>query len=377
MAKRILINVMLFGPGGGATHLLHLCSALVKAGAEVTLVSRYAHRNTPLMRTHRDIPIRVVTTPFAQQRRFHRLSTAWALMVWPFLLGSKKYDVLYTWELSPFTRFLSRFVLPGGRILLQRIGEPLAEGSYFDPSLVELLDGLVVESPLQAEAARRGLKQPLPILALPIIGHCFSAPVRNGHRANEVFQITFLGRYHRDKGIYRLLEIWPTLNVGKAELNFYAWGPEREQLRASVYDKGLEKEIHVNDAYITPQELSVILARTDLVVLPSETEGLPVVLMESMAHGVPFVATDVGATRVLADENPDVRVVPLDNRALSQAIKEMAGAIRSGLVRSDRLQAYYQSRYGYEKLSRRWAEALLTSEPFGEIANRGEELTPE
>lgn len=370
MAKRILINVMLFGPGGGATHLLNLCSALVKEGAEVTLVSRYAHRSTPLMQTHRDIPIRVVTTPFAQQRRFYKLSTAWALFVWPFLLGGKKYDVLYTWELSPFTRFLSRFV-PEGRTLLQRIGEPLAEGSFFDPSLVKLLNGLVVESPMQAEAARRGLKQHVPILALPVIGHCFSAPSRNGHRGNEVFQIAFLGRYHRDKGIYRLLEIWPKLNVGKAALNFYAWGPERERLKASVYDKGLEKEIRVNDAYVTPEELSAILSRTDLVVLPSETEGLPVVLMESMAHGVPFVATDVGATRVLADENPDVRVVPLDNSALQAAIEEMASGIRSGQVRSDRLQAYHQARYGHDTLCRQWTEALLNPGQFGEIASRG------
>ncbi len=353
---------MLFGPGGGATHLLHLCSALVKEGAEVTLVSRYAHRSTPLVQSHREIPIRFITTPFAQQRRCYRLSTVWALLVWPFRLGRKKYDLLYTWELSPFTRFLSRFVLPEGRIFLQRIGEPLAAGTSFDPTLEKLLDGLLVESPMQAEAARRGLKPSVSIMALPLIGHCFSAPGRNGHRPNEVFQITFLGRYHRDKGIYRLLEIWPSLKIGKAALNFHAWGPERDELRTSVYEQGLGKQVHLNGAYRTPEELSAILARTDLVVLPSETEGLPVVLLEAMAHGVPFVATDVGATRVLADQNPDVRVVPLDNRALTQAIEEMAGAIRSGLVRSDRLQAYYQSRYGYEKLSRRWTDALLHPE---------------
>lgn len=358
---------MLFGPGGGATHLLRLSTELVKQGAEITLLSRYAHESTPLLQHHRDIPIRVVTTPFARQRRFYRLSTAWALLVWPFLLGGKKFDVLYTWELSPFTRFLSRFVLPGGRILLQRIGEPLAEGSSFDPALETLLDGLLVETDLQAEAARRALNQKTSILALPLIGHCISPPQRNGHLPGELFRITFLGRYHRDKGIYRLLEIWPGLKIGKAELNFHAWGPEREQLEKLVCDQGLEKQVHVNDAYTTPAQLSAILSGTDLVVLPSETEGLPVVLLEAMAHGVPFVASDVGATRVLADENPDVRVVPLDNLALGQAIEEMASAIRSGSIRSDRLQAYYQSRYGYQELSRRWTDALLHPEQVWDV----------
>jgi glycosyltransferase involved in cell wall biosynthesis len=353
---------MLFGPGGGATHLLHLCSELVKQGAEVTLVSRYAHESTPVVQAARQIPIRFISSPFAQDRRFYRISTLWALLVWPFQLGRRKFDLLYTWELSSFTRFLSRFVRTKGCVVLQRIGEPFSEQDSIDPSLERLLDGLFVETKLQVEAARRVLTRKIPILDLPLIGHCFTPFERNGHLPGEVFRVTFLGRYHRDKGIYRLLEIWPNLRIGNAELNFHGWGTEREQIEKSVCDLGLDKEVHLNDAYTTPQELSAILARTDLVVLPSETEGLPVVLMEAMAHGVPFVATDVGATRVLADGNPDVRVVPLDNQALGDAIEEMAVAIRSGVVRSDRLQAYYQSRYGYESLSRRWIDALLHPE---------------
>src|SRR5437588_261852 len=73
-------------------------------------------------------------------------------------------------------------------------------------------------------------------------------------------------------------------------------------------------------------ELSTILANVDLIVLPSETEGLPVVLLEALAHGVPFVASDVGAVRTLAEDNPDVRVVPLENDAFARAICEMVAA---------------------------------------------------
>src|SRR5258705_4562322 len=108
---------MLFGPGGGATHLLHLCSCLTKQGAEITVVSRYAVLSTPLIERQRRIPIRFVSTPFAQNRRLYRLSTVWALLVWPISLGRRKYDVLYTWELSPFTRVLSYFVRRNGRLI--------------------------------------------------------------------------------------------------------------------------------------------------------------------------------------------------------------------------------------------------------------------
>lgn len=352
---------MLFGPGGGATHLLYLCAALVKQGAEVTLLSRCAHRTTPVVKHHRDIPIRFVTTPFNENRNLYRLSTTWALFIWPFLLGRKSYDVLYTWEVSRFTQFLSRFVRPGGLILLQRIGEPMSAQSLPDP-MMDIIDGLLVETPFQADAARQVLKQNTSIHALPLMGHCVSASARNGHLPSETFQIAFLGRYHPDKGIYRLLEIWPQLGIGRAQLHFYAWGEEREELKRRIIDLGLQDHVHVRDGYTTAEELSTIMGQTDLVVLPSETEGLPVVLLEAMAHGVPFVATDVGAVRSLAVNNPDVRVVALNNQAFKEGIEEMVQAIRRGLVRSDRLQAYYQERYGYENLSRQWTNALLSPE---------------
>ena len=350
---------MLFGPGGGATHLLHLCSALVKQGAEVTLICRHADRMTPVVKLRHAIPIRFITTPFAQTSTLYRLSTIWALIVWPFLLGHTKYDVLYTWEISPFLRFLSRFVRPGGQILLQRIGEPFAEDSTLDPSLEELLSGLIVETTLQADAAKRILKQDIPVFALPLIGHCASPPASDRDRPSEVFAITFLSRYHRDKGIYRLLEIWPKLKIGRAQLNFYAWGPEFDELRRRVDQLGLQGQIHLNEAYSTAAELSAILAQTDLVVLPSETEGLPVVLLESMAHGVPFVATDVGAVRTLAEDNPDVLVTANDDAAFKRGLEQMVEAIRSSKIDGHRLQKYYNERYGYERLSRLWVEALL------------------
>jgi len=83
-----------------------------------------------------------------------------------------------------------------------------------------------------------------------------------------------------------------------------------------------------------------------------------------MAFGVPFVASDVGAIRSLAEDNPDVRVVPLANRAIASAIQEMAIGIRSGNIRGDRLQEYHRIRYGYEKLARQWMSALIEPEEF-------------
>src|SRR6267378_7444582 len=101
--KRILITAWLQGAGGVETHLLNLCRLLVENGAEVTFVSRVVRRDTPLVQLSQDIPIRLLTTPFAASRGWFRFSTGWALLAWPLQLRWRKFDVLYPIEISPFT----------------------------------------------------------------------------------------------------------------------------------------------------------------------------------------------------------------------------------------------------------------------------------
>jgi glycosyltransferase involved in cell wall biosynthesis len=115
---------------------------------------------------------------------------------------------------------------------------------------------------------------------------------------------------------------------------------------------------------MAPEELPAIMDKTGLVVLPSEFEGLPLVLLECMAFGVPFVASDVGAVRSLAEDNPDVRVVPLEYGAITSAIQEVAAGIRGGEIRGDRLQGYYLRRYDHEHVANQWVSALMNPEEF-------------
>jgi glycosyltransferase involved in cell wall biosynthesis len=345
------------------THLLNLCRVLVDHGAEVTFVARVARPETPLVQRARELPIRLITTPFASDLRWFRPSTAWALLVWPLVLTGRRFDVLYTVELSRFTRFLSRFVKPDGYVIANRIGEPASDARAVDPRAADLLDGFIVESVLQAQAMRKFLSAGVPLAAIPLLGHVKAAP-RWKPRAVGQFRVAFLGRYDPAKGVYRLLNIWNDLPNHSAALDFYGHGAELEGMMYEIARRGLADRVRVNGGWSTGEELASILAETDLVVLPSETEGLPVVLLEAMAHGVPFVATDVGAVRSLAVENPDVRVVPLDNGAIKQAINEMEQQIRTGKVLGARLQTYYENRYSYVRLSSSWAEALLKPEQF-------------
>ncbi|MGO9209646.1 MAG: glycosyltransferase family 4 protein [Terriglobales bacterium] len=361
-SKRILVTAQLYGAGGVETHLLNLCRLLVERGAEVTVAARIANPETPLIRQRREIPIRLLATPFARDLRRFRFSTAWAAAVWPLQMRAGSFDLLYTVELSRFARFLRRFVRRDGYMIGNRIGEPLGDSQRLDPSCAPVLDGFIVESEMQAAPVRRSANG-LRVAAIPLMAFVHDAPPRQP-RAIDCFRVAFLGRYFRTKGVYRLLDIWSGFAGQRVRLDFYGHGVEREGLEQEIRRRGLDASVRVNGGWSSSEELAAIMAATDLVVLPSETEGLPLVLLEAMAYGVPFVAGNVGAISSLAENNPDVRVVGLDNAAFAQAVREMECEIRAGKIVGRRLQDYHRARYGHERLAGLWSQALLEPEQF-------------
>jgi glycosyltransferase involved in cell wall biosynthesis len=361
--RRILISAALNVAGGVETHLQQLCQLLVHHGADVTLVARAAARKNAIVRDLKHYGVRLITNPFSPYIRLFQLSTTYALASLPVQLRRRSFDVLYTvgvrlQEVSRFTHFLAYYVKQGGHIIANpvsdTIGRHLVHGS-------SVLTGLIGETPRQAYDFRRDYRINVPVAAIPHLGFAFTPPARKAHTGGEL-RVAMIARLEKAKGIYRLLELWPRLNIQPAKLQFLGSGSQEMALRDQIRRRGLSQQVQVSN--YTSEQVDNVFANIDLVVLPSAGEGLPLALLEAMAYGVPFVATQVGVVSLLAEGNPDVRAVPADDISLREAIEEMARAIRSGYVRPERLQEYHRSRYGYEQLSKRWFAALIDADDF-------------
>ena len=87
---------------------------------------------------------------------------------------------------------------------------------------------------------------------------------------------------------------------------------------------GLGDRVHLVDA---PADVPRELAAAQLAIHPSNLEGMSNAILEQVATGLPIVATDVGATRlmVLDGVNGLVGVAPGDHEAMSEAIDRLAG----------------------------------------------------
>jgi len=102
---------------------------------------------------------------------------------------------------------------------------------------------------------------------------------------------------------------------------FIGDGDLREELQAQVEGLNLGDTIHFLGSRSDVPEL---LAASDLFVLPSLWEGLPMSLLEAMATGLPIVATQVsGTVQVMLPNETGILVPPGDTRELARAIDRL------------------------------------------------------
>ncbi|GAC1463449.1 MAG: glycosyltransferase [Isosphaeraceae bacterium] len=131
------------------------------------------------------------------------------------------------------------------------------------------------------------------------------------------------GRLSPEKG-YKLLIDAAAAVVGEhPDISFihFGDGPLRRPLGQRIADLGLAERFLLA-GFRT--DLHRVLPHLDLFVLPSYTEGLPVVVLEAFASGLPVVATAVGGTPEVVEDGFNGRLVPPgDTRALAQRINEL------------------------------------------------------
>jgi glycosyltransferase involved in cell wall biosynthesis len=86
-----------------------------------------------------------------------------------------------------------------------------------------------------------------------------------------------------------------------SELVLVGDGPERERIEATIRELGLSGSVHLSGRLPESETLQEV-AKSDVLVLASFMEGLPVVLMEAMALGLPVIGPRVAGVPELVHE---------------------------------------------------------------------------
>jgi glycosyltransferase involved in cell wall biosynthesis len=132
-----------------------------------------------------------------------------------------------------------------------------------------------------------------------------------------------VGRFRPPKDFTTLVRAMATLEPGTARLRIAGDGPDRPALEAEIARLDVA---HAVELLGTRGDVDQLLAAADLFVLSSDSEGLPMSVLEAMAAGLPVVASRVGGIpELVGDGETGALVPPRDSAALAAAIRRIAG----------------------------------------------------
>jgi glycosyltransferase involved in cell wall biosynthesis len=152
-------------------------------------------------------------------------------------------------------------------------------------------------------------------------------PVSAPHRrsaAPDMRKVLFLGNLSERKGVSDLLRALATPGFDTAKLQVcLAGGGDVPAYQAMARILGVESFVQF-EGWCDQARVAELLAQADVLVLPSYDEGLPLVILEALAHGVAVVCTPVGEIpSALSDGINALFVTPGDIEGIAQALQKL------------------------------------------------------
>jgi glycosyltransferase involved in cell wall biosynthesis len=133
-----------------------------------------------------------------------------------------------------------------------------------------------------------------------IISHRHFINFEHFHKKKEFLKrnnrILYIGRFEEEKGFKNLVNSFEKVikNDPKIQFELIGNGPLMEYAKEYIYNNNLSYNV-IFSGWVNHDSLNNYLNNSKLVILPSFTEGLPNIMLESMACGTPLVANSVGA----------------------------------------------------------------------------------
>lgn len=335
--------------GGGAERaMLIFAEELLKLGFEVELVVG------TLDGAWRDaIPENLAVVDLGSRRMIH------AILPLRRYIRARKPRIMFSTISHANVGALIAKILSGVRVsvVVRQSNTPLSEhtgsfGTWFVAHLIPYLyphaDAiLAVSQSVREELVEMNPKMaprikvvPTPVLSPSVYKRAQVVPKHTWYQRKDKPIIVSVGRLKPHKGMFELIEAFSMLKHEiDARLVILGEGDDRSRLEGLIDRLGLEDDIALLGFMDNPFSF---MKHADLFVLASHFEGLPNVLIQALALGVPVVATDSpGGVRELLGDGKYGRLVPLHRREmLAQGMMEELRKKESAVRESACLEQY-------------------------------------
>lgn len=226
-------------------------------------------------------------------------------------------------------------------------------------------DALAVQAPSMIGALQKQGFKTRPLSWLP----CFPDPPQSGFSRTErngraEVRLAYFGRLAANKGIDLLLQALATAQFNfPVLLDVWGGGSETESLKQLAATLPCRDNVQFRGRYPEGEDYARLLCGYDGLVLPSTgTEGLPLILLEAMAYGVPFLTTQVGAIPDCANE--DAVLVEPNLDALCSGLEQFVARAALNQFSTSRLQSHYAAHFSHAVMADRWRQMMANPKNF-------------
>ena len=237
-----------------------------------------------------------------------------------------------------------------------------------DPLLKPLryvFHALAVQSPSMLGALRAQAFDALPLSWLP----CFPDPPQLGFAREERngrngVRLGYFGRLAPNKGIDLLLQALASAKLASpVTLDIWGGGSESETLKKLATTLPCQDVVQFKGRYPEGAECARLMCTYDGLVLPSTgLEGLPLILLEAMAYGVPFLTTRVGAIPDCANDDTVLTDPTVDS--IRSGLEQFVARASANQFSTSRLQRHYANHFSHEVMASRWREMMSDPKRF-------------
>jgi glycosyltransferase involved in cell wall biosynthesis len=152
----------------------------------------------------------------------------------------------------------------------------------------------------------------------------YFSPAKKNKKDDAVFQFLFVGRFQPQKNLFFLLENIAEFKKAIEEdfiLNLVGDGPQKKELLNYATKLDLRDNIRVH-GWLKKDELLKQYRINDCLINPSVYEGMPNVVLEAMACGLPVIASDIMGNNELVKDGYNGFLFPLhDGSAFQNVMK--------------------------------------------------------
>ena len=347
--------------GGMERHVCLLATLLARQRHFVAMLTTSHSLNQPARTDLQSAGVELRELPVARGKASKAKKLAWLLLN-AVRLRARSWDVIYSNGQSALARIA--WLAGSGRTRIAHhhhtAGDPEEQRTWHPafrralasaPELVAC--SRFTKSCLETSLGRGDIVF-LPYLTPEILPA--SAVRENASAADGVLHFGFAGRLVPTKGIDTICELSQHPDLAGVRWHIHGSG---EDYPPSYFERF--KNIEYHGAYSGACECAQFLPRLDAIALFSNhNEGMPLSLIEAMAAGLPWVATDRGGTRELAVVPKNCEVIPTG--ATFDEIKArtlaLAARIRAGETSRVEQRRAYDEHFAFPAASGRWLDFL-------------------